>query len=650
MTAAGLSAFRFAVEVAPADAWSVASPTWRDVSDDVVASAGIECSRGRQSAVGQAQPGSMTVTLENHAEPVSAKPAGRWTPGTAASTTYLGTEWKLRRPVRLRVQYAGTWYALWRGHTTDLEPRYESGVPRVAMTAADILARLDRFDLRSAIMAEVLADSPVAYWPLDDAVGSTVATDRTGVIGRPSLTVAQVGTGGTLDFGAATMTDPDASTAAAFTPVDASNGKYLVPAGGVWPTGTAKTYECFFRTGTDTRTVLSIEDDYGNQVWVTVRSGGTCRVEWNQVTAPGGSAQSSSSAVVTDSVWHHVAYVETTSGSDVTGVLYVDGVDVGTDLTFTYTGWDSTPKSIAVGASMNVSTTTNGSAGAAFDGAVAQVAVHASALSVARIAARYAAKAGNTGDLTSARFLRIPTWTGLAAALFDAATGASLMSAQPVKGRPAGDVAREIATAEQGVYAADTTGRAVLYPRSVRFAATTAALTLDARSDILADSFTMPVTDEGLVNDVTATRAPGGAKSRAVNATSVTDYGTTTDDVTLYVSTDGQAVDIAQWTANTRGTPTPKPPTVRLSMATLHRNGKATAALGLDVGSLVTLTYLPGDSTATTASLFVEGIRDEVGADDWIRTLSLSWVTPWRAWILEDATLGVLDTTTVLGF
>ena len=61
------------VEFAPTDDASTTSPTWVDITSYVRMSAGVSFERGRNDERATAQPGQMTLTLNNT--------SGRFTPG-----------------------------------------------------------------------------------------------------------------------------------------------------------------------------------------------------------------------------------------------------------------------------------------------------------------------------------------------------------------------------------------------------------------------------------------------------------------------------------------------------------------------------------------------------------------------------------------
>ena len=92
---------------------------------------------------------------------------------------------------------------------------------------------------------------------------------------------------------------------------------------------------------------------------------------------------------------------------------------------------------------------------------------------------------------------------------------------------------------------------------------------------------------------------------------------------------------------------------LKISMAALagRSPSKVDAVMALERGQRITLSNLPTGLPATTLDLFVEGISDEWGKNDWVRTITTSSL--WRngaVWILGDSFYGVLGTSTILGY
>jgi len=584
------------------------APTYTDYSAYLRVSDGVQWQRGRQDERSDVTAGTASFAVNNDAG------------------TFTGK--KLRAPVRLSIRFDDTasYTVMWTGFVTSWRRGWTSGVrPVMQVQAADAVMLLEKQTLPPMIRGEILADAPAAYWPLDDAAGSTAATDRRGVTGAPSLAVTQVGSGGALDFGAAAVTSADGDAAAAFTPASDSAGKYLSSPriDGVDPI----TLEAWMRTSgipaTTPRIVLAATGDaaYNTDDLVIQVNTTTGYAAARFYDASGLTTYTATASVnVCDGTWHHLVAVITGG----TLYLYVDGVATSTAAA----GWESTPLWVSVG----------GATGQLFDGAVAHAAVYTSALSSTRIASHYAAGVG-TGERTDLRFDRIGALSDVTVATPQ--TGSATMGAQPTAGKSVWTALTDVAFAEQGTAYIAADGTPTLAVRSDRYGQA-AAMTFLAR-DIAADTgFTLD--DAYLVNDVTVSR-PNGATARRVNTASQAAYGTRSDTFDVYYDTDAQVEYLAEWLSNSRATPFE-----RIGSLTIDASAKAATVTNstlaaLDVSDLIRITI-----SATNYDLVVEGLQDRVDVGGWVRAMNVSPNYLSQVWLLEDATYGLLDTTTVLGF
>ncbi len=585
------------------------APTWTDYSAYLRVQDGVQWDRGRQDERSTVGAGTAGFTLNNDAG------------------TFTGKA--LRAPVRLSIRFddSASYTVMWTGYVTGWQRGWTNGVrPVMQVRASDAVMLLEKQTLPPAVRGEILADGPVAYWPLDEAAGATAATDRTGASGKPSLTVTQVGSGGTVDFGAAGVSDPDVSSAVAFTPVDASNGKCLLSSR--FESLTPNTAEAWVRVigipATTPRIVFDVTPVSGNNDSLTIQVNDTTGYAAAKFYFAAGltTYTATSSVNVCDGNWHHLAAV--ISGGSL--YIYVDGVSTSTAAA----GWTSSPCLARAG----------GGGTQMLSGALAHVAIHTSALSSTRIAAHYAAGVGNSAERSDQRYDRIGTYAGITVST--PTNGAATMGAQPIAGKTVWGVLDEVAEAEQGVNYISAAGVPTLAVRSTRYGATVAQTFL-ARDVDTATGFTLD--DTYLLNDVTVTRPTGGPAARRRNTASQTAYGTRSDSLEVYYDTDAQVQYLAEWLANSRGTPVE-----RIGSLTIDATAKAatvtnTTLAALDVSSLIRITI-----SATNYDLVVEGLRDTVDIGGWKRTLNVSPNPLSSVWVLDDSTYSVLDTTTVLGF
>jgi len=618
-----------------------ASPTWTDITDDVLADEGLTFSRGARSVGGKPGPGLADLRVKNWAE--GSKVAGRWTPGVAAGPWH---PLKLKRRIRIQARYAGgSWVDLWGGHLTDFVPSWIGAGKAVCdLSTSDLLSALSLLKaFPNAILAEQLYDDPVLCYPLDDSEGSVTAGDRT-VSNRPSLTVEQIGSGGAVDFGSGSV-GPEGATCAAFTPVDGSNYAYLaatlpaIPCSGLTVVAVYNPSVLVNReivTVADTATPSAATDGsiYAS-LGLDISGRPVAITDQNRALSYG--INDTTAATVGE--WAHAALRLTSSG-DLD--LFVDGV-----LVASVSG--APVPAVLRGIRVAQGPRTFGP----WDGQIANVAVYDTALSDARIADHALAVTGWAGELTGGRFQRLARLAGVPSGLISvtSSAGGTTMGAQPVGGKTLTTALNEVATTDQGATDIDRSGLLRFAGRDLRRGAAS-VVTLDARTDILNDFEGLPYNDEGLLNDVTVSRI-GGATQRAVNQASSDEYGPITDSIEVYLNDDAEALRLAEWLANKDAQPQLRAPVLKVSMAALAARSpsKVAAVMALERGQRITVSDLPDGLPATTLDLFVEGLSDAWGKNDWVRTITTSSL--WRngaVWILGDPFYGVLGSTTILGY
>jgi hypothetical protein len=214
------------------------------------------------------------------------------------------------------------------------------------------------------------------------------------------------------------------------------------------------------------------------------------------------------------------------------------------------------------------------------------------------------------------------------------------------------DALRAVAEAENGVVYTTAAGVLTFAVRSARYAAPV-GLTLDAtKAGQLADGFQLDTDDSLLVNDLTVTR-PLGATQRVIDATSVTNYDTHENSVTLYLDSDTQALAAAQWQVFTSSNPVPRSSTIEVDVvAFANSGGNVAQLLTADVGTRIQVTTLPSDvSASSTADLFIEGIAPSVTKDTITIALTLSPVgASGSVFVFDDAVYGRFDSGGVFAY
>jgi len=628
---AKLTDFTFTVEVATGDTPKTASPSYTDLSTYVRAGAGVSVTRGRSNEFdAQAQPGRGSWEFRNT--------DARFTVGNSSSP-YAPVQ--IRRPCRVRVTYSATTYPLWAGFIDSWGNAREetSGVARVE--ASDRLARAG-VKLPAALAAEILLDSPTAFYPLGDSFGSTTAGDATGAA-VPVLSVSQVGSGGSLDFGSGEAPGPDDGTVVAFTRSNATNGKRLLsPSGSVVNINggiSGSTLEAMVRPSSTSQQMSAARAFFGTDTYAYKDLGVSSTGKARAVVVEPGSVSvtlTGTTTLPTTSETHIAVTQSAPSGGTVTVRLYVNGVE---EASTTYS------RELAIG--FDRLTVGGHSGGDMWDGQISYVAGYIDDLSAARLLAHADGRSGWVGETADVRFERLCAHAGLPSTHYTTTgVGSATMAAQSTAGRPLLDCLREVAEAELGVVYIDSAGVLTLGVRGARYQAAV-ALTLDAsKPGQVADGFTADTDDGLLVNDYTVSR-PEGATQRVTDAASIAAYDTQADSASLYVDDDDQAKTAAEWRVFTSSQPQPRTSTLTVDLVGFASSGGTVAnLLGVEIGDRVQVTNLPADVSATTTlDLFVEGVAWRIDKDRVTVTLTVSPMGfAGSVFVFDDATYGKFDT------
>jgi hypothetical protein len=504
------------------------------------------------------------------------------------------------------------------------------------LTCTDIFKPLEKATLRSMIEEEILSRHPLAYYPLSEPANSESVGDVSENV-NPSLTVLQVGSGGTLAFGSGTGAPADGLGAAEFTPIDVSNGRLIT--GDLGTAVEAATLaqptviEAWFTSDTAGGTIAAMRSADGvNELIMSLDSTtGQLRVQTIR-TGTGSSSTLWGTASLADGRPHHVLFNEGTTH------VFVDGVDKGTGAV---TGVQSL-RYLSIGGYK---------AGGLWQGTIAHVAVYADGgthADVQALAHYTAGFNGYEGDTADRRVIRLGAFAGIDPTQIT--TSGTLFGA--VAGQGAGakstlSLMREVETTEACQLFGGRGGGLVLQARDVRYAPTI-ALTLSAND--VEGGLRFSDTDQFLANEVTGSRS-GGATVRLVNAASRTEYGRTPLPLNnLLKTTDAGVAAAVSWQLQRYADPLPRLPAVPVEAYTLgvtvYRQ-----LLALDISSVFTVTNLPTQSPGSgTENVIVEGYQEKIGNNDHRINFYTSPASLDHAWILGDATYSVLGSTTILAY
>lgn len=480
------------------------------------------------------------------------------------------------------------------------------------------------------ILGEGLLAGGLSFlYGLQEAAGSTSAGDVSGVPGRPKLSLVQMGSGGSVEFGADGMT-PEGS-GVIFAPADVNNGLIL----------TSSEPRAYLAHGAVFAQIAWSGDSGARVMQVGSMPAGLISLDVTPttvvatLTGPDGTHTLTRSKATNDGAPHFVAV--TVSGSVAQLYVDVDGPVSGsvpslgsaTGLTI---GGAYYPRSSGVGVSYYWAPATTAKAGKVPIGpgkivatadplCVAWVGHTTEALTGERVA-QIAQVATGMAERSDQRIARLCRWLHLDADLV-AAPGGSQVAYQTAMGGQALDLIAEANIVESGLFFSDGTGRLVQHPRSHRYNARPAAVISTGDIDMTLPQIAMDA--NAVVNDYEVTR-PGGATYRARNLTSIRELDCEiTGSATILAASDSDLEAAANHHVARYGTPRPLLSSVTFDLLTASAD-MAALVLSLQVGDLITITDLPEQTPGGTAmDLFIEGISDpEIAHDRWTVSLSTS--------------------------
>lgn len=558
--------------------------------------------RGRQDENPTITAGVLQLTLDNS--------DGRFTLG---SGTYgIALNQKIRVKVNTLNRFTGyvqSWPLQW-------APVAKQAFARI--TAVDEIARLQRWEMRSLLEEEILARTPFAYYTMGDPAGSTQAVDSSGNSAAP---LTAIGSGTAVSFGVATGPSYDGLTAATFT----ASGQYMTAP---QTTTLAAAHIAYSRSGipavTSPTPLFWTRDNEVESIWI---QGGTGYAAF----APGTGSDLVSTINVCDGNVHSIGVVW--DGSD--AYLVVDGTSVGSTVA---TGIKT--NTIWVGQDTEASGTSGISHVALFSGP--------SLVTVAQMQAIGAA-VGNTGTSHSL-IQRLAAIAG-APSNGSMSSGLTTVNLPDVTGSTIADVLTSIGAAEVGRVFCNESGQIDFINRAVAPAKTSADITIALSSTALV---TAETTVEGDMADVVNYAAGRANREDATDqvvldtASIVTSrHGKYPRAETYWVSTDDEARDRAGWLVGNHKQPSARISRLKLDYLTAT-SGQVTACYVTGFGQRIAITGWPTQAPAALSDLEVQGWTEVIGRDEWSMTLNTTSWSLNAAWILNDATYSVLDSTTKL--
>ena len=146
---------------------------------------------------------------------------------------------------------------------------------------------------------------------------------------------------------------------------------------------------------------------------------------------------------------------------------------------------------------------------------------------------------------------------------------------------------------------------------------------------------------QDLVNDVTAKRTDGGPEIRVTDTASAAEHGIYEDSMELAVTSDAEVLLAAQWRVNTHSQPTVRAPDVDIDAMT--NTAIQPQVRAIDVWSRVQVTSMPTQSPASTLDLLAQGYTESISLSAWQVSVNATTIAQVQGLVLDDATLGKLD-------
>lgn len=505
----------------------------------------------------------------------------------------------------------------------------------VNIACTDFFKWLSRLPtLQPMLVEEILADDPLAYYTLAEPSDSTTAGDLSGTTAG-AMSILQAGSGGTLAFAGQDGPAATGQQAPILTPASSTAGKYLSADLGTDYEQAAVNwlfFEVWFKTSTQGRVIFSLRSTSNRYKIAFLLEAGTGKlaVEW---TAVGGSLTASvaNTANLADGAWHWMLYDEEE------GDIYIDG---------------QAAQAVSVDPMLQLRHLTVGahSADRLWNGSIAHLALHAPTPSGSVPASEYtphytAGTTGFSGETASTRVARLAGYAGIT--VTTSGSTFSTVASQGALGSSALAHLREVETTESArLFASRSSGALVFQSRGVRFNPVSAA-TLEY-ADLETDDVELSDDDQKVVNTVIASR-PGGATVRVLDQDSRDTYGPYERPLDLLKTTDNEVVDAANWLVQRGADPPPEIRQVPVEASTMPL-ATYRALLGADVSTVLTLTGLPGEAPASTATVTVEGYTETITANWHHIDFHTSRTITDAVWVLDDAVYSVLGTTTRLAY
>lgn len=634
---------KFKVEISFVSPPLAAAPTFVDVSSDVRLKDGVTIRYGRPDLYSTMQPTTAVFTLDNH--------TGGYTPGAAGSSMRRGLAVRITATEDGASFYPRAYVFI---DSVDVATDDETGLSSYArISCVDLTALLANAPIAKNMITAYTPGVLKDYWPMSDVAG-TVQPKNLGSGGQKLALQLPDSTTAAITFGAQGGSPTDGGLTAAVL----SNAQYgcghsatsqytgiTSPTGGFSAGGFFQfTNRGQANTGDDFA-VLLIQEPVSSSiigaVIIYLDFGGVCTIFLDETSIGGTIAVNQQGSIpVLDGRLHHIGWSYSRLGGG-TVILTVDGV---ADITLT-----------GVGASVAASWAWWATASVPQTGGFGDcLLAHVMGLDVA-IDWSTLAKAGLngfSGETSADRITRIAALWNVSPTLVPTIVGSpgttNMGPLQDIAGAKILDLMTSVMGTENGRLFANRSALGLTLRTRLAQYNQAAALTLANGSVEPGQTFTQD--KQNLINDQVATAYGSTNPQEVSDSTSISVNGLLPDQQSLQTLDDFEALAFAQWRVGD-GNPKTRSSSIELDLMTQQAlvPGLLVAFWQLDLGQRISETGLPASAPASSLSFIVEGIEEtltDVGYDATINTSA----APLAGWKLQDSTLGVLDSTTVLAY
>ncbi|MGW9285278.1 hypothetical protein ACWGSA_24535, partial [Streptomyces diastaticus] len=548
-------------------------------------------------------------------------------PATRTGGTNDFIEWDLVGAI-IKPRFCGT--------ANEFPVDWEGLSSTVTVTCTDLFKRLNRLPvLRSMAAEEVLASGPLAFYPLTEPSDSTSAGDLSG-IGAGSLTIQQVGTGGTLAMAAAPGPPATEDQVPLFTPSSATAGKWLSANMGddvqTQLNGGRPVLECWFQTTTAGRAIMALASPDLQYVHVLSLSGsGQLQIEWTDTGGTLATAPIPFTPGLADGNWHHVAFGQYSKLVFLDGALAMAGVSVpyGTDQRILHIGGYRGTR--------------------LWSGSIAYVALYGVAQAAeSRLASHYRAGAtGYAGESAAERIQRLARYAGVDSVTILGGTFDPIAS-QAAGGTQVVARMREVEYTESAkLYAERDYFGLAFQSRDLRYNPDPSGEVFTVTYADLEPGTSISDDDQKMVNSLQASR-PGGATQRVTAPSSITAFGLyEPQPLDILKTSDNSVLDAAYWVVSRYANPGPELREVVIEAYTMPNY---LDILDADISSYFTVYGLPSQAPASSMRVTVEGYTETIKERSHVIQFHTSASFNDSVWVLGDPVYSRLDSTTRLAY